>query len=48
MSTGEHTHEWKYNDVTEIMWTSGVKNYKVIRFCTQCFKVEEISLVDKD
>lgn len=45
MAHGEHTHEWKYNEVKEtISLPSGEKTYTVIRFCLQCLEVEEVNL----
>lgn len=47
MAQGEHTHEWKYNEVKLIQYTNGNKRYRVIRFCTDCLKVEEITLLNE-
>mgnify|MGYP001582821615 CR=1 FL=1 len=45
MATGNHAHEWKYNEVKEITsLPSGQKKYTVIRFCLQCLEVEEVEL----
>lgn len=42
---GNHTHEWKYNEVKEtIMLPRGDKEFTVIRFCTSCLEVEVVEL----
>ena len=40
---GNHTHEWKYNEVGVITsLPSGNKKDSVIRFCIHCLEVEEV------
>lgn len=53
---GEHYHEWKYNEVVceriigkpisrdESIENAFIDKCSVIRFCTQCLKVENIDL----
>ena len=46
MASGEHTHEWKYNEADYKLWTNGKRQYKVLRFCLQCLEVEEVELTN--
>lgn len=41
---GEHTHEWKYNEVRVGIMNNSMRAYQVIRFCLECLTVEEVEL----
>lgn len=47
MASGNHAHEWKYNEVKETTnIPSGEKTYTVIRFCLHCLELEELTLTN--
>ena len=49
MATGNHVHEWQYNEAEKIMYPSAPRiEWEVVRFCKKCFKLENIKLEDHD
>lgn len=48
MSTGEHTHDWEYNDAKAGITNEKNKtiSFSVIRFCKICLKIEYVELKD--